>query len=328
MRAPAHGRGAQRIVIGKIMVWDCDGQSFGAIPFIFRLEGQWIIFGMAGEEDLAAVRGGDHVDAGFLRFSEDAELGDRLEILASIFGVAGVGSPEGVVEAAEESFLGNADVVLENSKAFLGECVLRDAVAVKESGLSAPADVEGGGHHLIRPVHEGTQFVPVVDLGEVEMLYGGTGDDETVEGLVADLVEAGVVGEHVLGVDVAMLVGEGLQQGDVDLQWGVAQKTKQLGFGRHLGGHEVEDCQAQGADVLPGGLFLVHDKNVFPLQGVSGRECARDFNGHVEGSVGGLCENSGFSWVRRHGLLVGNRVLAWQARLQSESSAALWEVRV
>ena len=58
----------------------------------------------------------------------------------------------------------------------------------------------------------------------------------------------------------------------------------QLGLCHDLGRHQVEDQDAQRADVLAHGALLMHDKDIFLLQLVIG--------GQVFGMISGMGEDS------------------------------------
>ncbi len=124
---------------------------------------------------------------------------------------------------------------------------------VVEACLCRPADVEGGGDVGARPVEYLGDFAPVVDFLEGHLLYGGAGDDHAVVPLVAHLVEVGVEGLHVLDGGVLRGVALDLHEGDFDLQGGVGKKPDEVGLGGDLQGHQVQDDDAQGADVLARG---------------------------------------------------------------------------
>ena len=72
---------------------------------------------------------------------------------------------------------------------------------------------------------------------------------------------------HVLGV-----VADGLQQFHLDLQGGVGELPQQLGLRGDLGGHQVENEQVEGPDVLVDGPVLRHDKDILALQSFAGGE--------------------------------------------------------
>ena len=90
--------------------------------------------------------------------------------------------------------------------------------------------------------------------------------------------------------DVGVLggVAPGLEQLDVDLEGGVGQLAQQLGLGDDFGGHQVEDEQVQGADVLVQGAALRHDKDILALQHAGGGEGVGNPNGHGQASLRSL----------------------------------------
>ncbi len=68
-----------------------------------------------------------------------------------------------------------------------------------------------------------------------------------------------------------------MEQGHFHLQRGVAEQAQQLGLGGDLGGHQVEDGDAQRADILVAGALLAHDEDIFAFEGQRGRAGFRGF---------------------------------------------------
>ena len=61
---------------------------------------------------------------------------------------------------------------------------------------------------------------------------------------------------------------------------GVAQKAEQLGLRLDLGGHQVEDGDFQGADILSHGPLVGHDEDIFGLQHLNGGQVGLNPDGH------------------------------------------------
>ena len=76
-------------------------------------------------------------------------------------------------------------------------------------------------------------------------------------------------------------MGGGFQKGDLHLQRAVGQQPGQLGLGDDLGGHQVQNQDAQRADVLALGTLAVHDKDVFMAQLVERGQLFRDDQRHT-----------------------------------------------
>ena len=123
---------------------------------------------------------------------------------------------------------------------------------------------------LFGPIQDVGQFGPVVHFFEGQQFHRRAGDDKAVELLAAHLGKGFVVGDQVLGRDVLRLVRGGVQQGHFHLQRRVAQQAQQLGLGGDLGGHQVEDGDAQRADILVAGACFAHHEDIFAFQRQSG----------------------------------------------------------
>jgi hypothetical protein len=135
------------------------------------------------------------------------------------------------------------------------------------------------------PVHDLTQLVPVVHLLELQVLHRGAGDNHAVELLLPHLVKGGVKGLEMGCVRVLGGVAPGLKELDIDLERRIRQLAQQLGLGDDLGGHQVEDEQVQGADVLMQGAALRHDEDILALQHAGGGERVGNSDGHGETSL-------------------------------------------
>ncbi len=88
------------------------------------------------------------------------------------------------------------------------------------------------------------------------------------------------MGDQVFGGDVLGLVAGGVEQGHLHLQRGVAEQAQELGLGGDLGGHQVQDGDAQRTDILVAGAFLAHDEDVFAFEGAAGGQGFGDSDGH------------------------------------------------
>ena len=112
------------------------------------------------------------------------------------------------------------------------------------------------------------------------MLHRRTGDDEAVEILVLNVLKGPVEGNHVLLGGILGLMGGHLNQEELHLQRGIAQQAGQLGFRGDLCGHEIQQADPQGTNLLGFCPGLGHHKDVFPLQNASGWEIIGNTNGH------------------------------------------------
>ena len=150
--------------------------------------------------------------------------------------------------------------------------------------LRAPADVHGAVDVGLGPLHDLAKLLPIVHLLKVQKLYGGTRDDHAVVFLVADVVKGLVEGEEMLLRRVLGLVGLSADEGQLDLQGGISQDSRDLRFGLDLFGHEIEKHDTQRTDVLGNGSRLGHHKDIFIGKGLHGRQIIGDFNGHFKSS--------------------------------------------
>ena len=171
-------------------------------------------------------------------------------------------------------------MLIDAAELFLQRIFL-NAVVIIQTRLRAPANVEGGIDVVLRPFHDLAQLLPVVDLLKGNLLHGSARDDQTVKGLVPDLVKGLVEGGEVVRRCIFGGVRRHLQQLDIHLQRTVAKQAQELGFGGDFGGHEVEDEDFQRTDVLSERDLIGHDKDVLTLQYLDRGQIALNLNRHI-----------------------------------------------
>ena len=93
------------------------------------------------------------------------------------------------------------------------------------------------------------------------MLHRGAGDDHAVKALVLDLVKGLVKREQVLLRGVFRHVRPGVDQLELHLQRGVAQKPRKLGLGVDLGDGAVPEVL--GLDAVADGIVYLAGFDLF-----------------------------------------------------------------
>ena len=151
-----------------------------------------------------------------------------------------MGNPELVVKSPEEDEVGILHRVLEHAEQLFVQQFLLNAVVVVQTGLCAPADVQGGMGVGLAPLHDLAQLGPIVHLFEVHQLHRRTGDDHTVKGAVLHLIKGLVKGQHMLLGGVFGHVSGGGDQLQLDLQGRVAEQARELGLSLDLFGHQIQ----------------------------------------------------------------------------------------
>ena len=149
-----------------------------------------------------------------------------------------------------------------------------------ESGLSAPADMQGRVDMSFGPLHDLHHFRPVVDFFKRHALNGSAGDDKTVVIIVTDLIEGLIKFKKMVSRCILGDMRCGLNQIDLDLKRRVGQTAEQLRFRRDFGRHQIEQTDFQRTDVLCHGTVLCHHEYVFALQNGTGGETVFDFDWH------------------------------------------------
>ena len=194
----------------------------------------------------------------------------------------GVGDEEHIVKAPEQDGSLVGDPVVKHPGQLFRQEHFPDAVMVIQRRLGRPADVEGAVHMGFAPLHDLAQLVPVFHLLERQQFHRGAGDDHAVKIPVPDLVKGLVEGQHMFLRGVFRSAPGDFQQFHLDLQGRVAQQPCQLGLRGDLGGHQIQNQQMQGADVLGDGPLLAHDENIFRLQRFGRRQISGNLDRHDE----------------------------------------------
>ena len=93
-----------------------------------------------------------------------------------------------------------------------------------------------------------------------------------------ELIEALIEAKKMLLGGIFGLVGAGMHQLQMYLQGGVAQQSGKLGFRCNLGGHQVQQNDLQGTDILGNRPVLGHYKNILLLQDIHCRKIVGNLN--------------------------------------------------
>ena len=76
------------------------------------------------------------------------------------------------------------------------------------------------------------------------------------------------------------LIGCSLQQKDFHLQGRIGKAAENLCLGDDFGGHQVEQGDFQGANILMAGPLVRHDENALIGQGCGRRQIRTDIDRH------------------------------------------------
>ena len=284
--APVDDGGQAGVVAGEVVGGQVRVQPPLHVPEILLGQGVVIVLRVREHKESPVVRALHPEHPRLVGQSQDLQLRLFQQLLHGHLGVAGVRGVEAVVKAPEQRGALADDGMLKNAGQLVGQGTLLHTIMVVQPRLGSPADVEGGVDMGTGPVHDLAKLPPVVHLLKLQVFHRSAGDNHAVELLVLYLIEGGVEGLQVGHVRVLGGVALGLEQMYIDLEGRIGQLAQQLGLGDDLGGHQVEDEQAQGADVLVQGAALRHDKDVFALQHTGGGERVGDTDGHGQTSLG------------------------------------------
>lgn len=202
-------------------------------------------------------------------------------------GMAGVRHVVHLVKAVGEEVVLIAETLLEDAEELGAELALGNLVQVPQGPQGAPAQKHGAEDVRLAPVNDLAELVPVVDVLKRHVLHGGAGHNEAVIELVAEGVESVVELNQVVGAHVGGLVAGDAHEVAAHLQRGLGDEAQDLGLGLHLLGHEVQDGDAQRADLLGLGDLLLQGKDALLVQNLLGGESVGDVDGHGAGYLSG-----------------------------------------
>ena len=100
----------------------------------------------------------------------------------------------------------------------------------------APANVHGAKSVAFRPLHNVTQFIPVVDLFKIQLFHRRSCYEDTVKVLILYPVKGGIKVLQMLPCGVFWQMCLGIDEGDINLQWGIAEQSKKRGSVSNLVG--------------------------------------------------------------------------------------------
>ena len=146
--------------------------------------------------------------------------------------------------------------------------------------LRSPADIYRARHVFTRKIHDFDKFVPIFDVFKRYGFDGRARDYHSVELHFLDLGKRAVKLLHMRFGHVRTLVACCSYEVNIDLQRRIAEKAHELGFRHFLCGHEVDDCNFEGSDILRDRTHGVHDENLFFAQILVCRYVFRNDNRH------------------------------------------------
>ena len=153
----------------------------------------------------------------------------------------------------------------EDAEHFLRQRVFGDAEVVVQPSLRRPADMQGGEHMGLGPLHDLADLIPVIHLFIGQMLHRRPGYNHPVIMLVLDLPEGGIEGFQMAQGSILGNVGRYMHQFNIHLQGGIAEQPQNLGFGFDFLGHDVENQDLQRTDVLLLRPVMGHHENILVL---------------------------------------------------------------
>ncbi len=185
------------------------------------------------------------------------------DIFGSYFGMTAVWYIKYIVETTENRILRIEKTMFENAKHFSIERIFFDTVMIIQTSLSSPANKKCRGHMCARPVENGRNFAPVIYFLERHLLHRCTGNDHSVVITFFDFVESFVKRRKMLDRCIFRAMRFHMQKVNFNLQWRVRKQANQIGFGRNLYRHQVQNHNFQWSDFLTRSPLRIHYKYIF-----------------------------------------------------------------
>ena len=101
MGAPGDDRLLVGIVVGIVVFGGQSAKTRGGVAAVLGIQGQGIVLGVTHDEELSAADGGHDVNPCLFRGGKNAQIGDRLDLLALDLGVAGMRNLKDSVKTAQ-----------------------------------------------------------------------------------------------------------------------------------------------------------------------------------------------------------------------------------
>ena len=194
--------------------------------------------------------------------------------------MAGLGNEIPVVKAPQQRMVLHCQTVTVNAEKFSWQRMLLNAVVVIQHGLGAPAEGQNGENMILGPADIIHQLRPVLHLFKFQTFHRRPGNDEAVV-ITVFYVREFQIGLVQIGIiRVGRLPGHRPGKIHFHLQGVVAQQTQQLQLCRFFQGHQVQDQNLQGTDILCHRPFLRNGNDSFPQQIFYCRQLVCDFYRH------------------------------------------------
>ena len=201
---------------------------------------------MADEVEFQSPHTLHNRDARFLGADEHRDIGAGVNFAVCHAGMPAVGDAERLVDVAEQGTI-REEYLLGKDAGELVRILLEtaDMVEIAKCCLRSPADVKRGDAACPEPVHQTAELRPIVHIGEIHPVEGGTCDDSSVERLrtvVVCLADGSRtrVESHVLGTSMARHMAVHLGEDKADGFGRLRTDVSEVGFRLLLVRHQVQ----------------------------------------------------------------------------------------
>ena len=165
--------------------------------------------------------------------------------------------------------------MLEYAEHFLIQRILGYSVMMIKSGLCSPTDIKGGCDMRTRPIEYFHYFIPVSHFFEIQLFYRSTGDNHTVVLLTTHLFKVSIERLHMFYRRILGCMTLDFHERDFHLKRCIGEQTHKICLRGNLQRHQVQDNDAQRADVLLRGAGVVNNKYVLFFQQLYRRQLIR-----------------------------------------------------
>lgn len=277
---PAVDRRARGIVVPEIVARNADGPARPPVAKEFLGQRPGVVLQVIEHEDGAPLAIFDQAQSRIRRGREHGQSGLRRQIGGANLGVARYRHRKLLAEAAEQPPAAGCHAMSEDAEHLLRQPVLRHAVEVMKGRLGGPADVEAADAAGLRPVEDGTQLGPIVDVLERQCLDRRAGHDQAIERLVAHLGPAAIERGDVVGRRRLRSIRIRQAQDQLDGHRRRTEQPRDLRLRHDLGRHQVDQAHPQRTTPGPAQVIGAPDVDAFGHECRPGRQPSGKYDGH------------------------------------------------
>ena len=141
-------------------------------------------------------------------------------------------------------------ILTEHTELLLWQLVFGYSIVIVKSGLRSPTDVHSACNVSVGPFKHLRYLIPIAHVFKFQMFYRRTGYNHSVKLLVLQYIKIFVEHHHVLYWCIFGSVALQFHEVYFHLQRSVGKQAHEIGLGRYLQRHEIENHNAKRSYIL------------------------------------------------------------------------------